>query len=123
MSSRLPSSLSQFKEAVGHGRGRRCCDGEAFVNRLQDKAAIEAPSEGAEVARQMFGADRAVRSQEAILDVGEHSVRPAEGRVARRGAVGSGNVALVDDARLLGNAAKPLAAIADDGRSGLDTGA
>ena len=32
-------------------------------------------------------------------------------------------MALVDDARLLGNTAKPLAAIADDGGSGLDAGA
>ena len=32
-------------------------------------------------------------------------------------------MALVDDARLLGNAAKPLAAVADDGGSGRDAGA
>ena len=32
-------------------------------------------------------------------------------------------MALMDDARLLGNAAKPLAAVADDGGSGRDLGA
>ena len=121
--SRLPSSLSQFEEAIGHWRGRRCGDGEALVDCFQDKAAVEAPGECAEVARQMFGVDHAVRGQEAVLDVGQHRVRPAEGGVARGGAIGAGDMALVDDARLLGNAAKPLAAVADDGRSGLDTGA
>jgi hypothetical protein len=43
--------------------------------------------------------------------------------VARRLAIGAGDVALMDDARLFGDAAKPLAAIADDGGSGLDSGA
>src|SRR5271169_6454716 len=86
-------------------------------------AAVEAPSEGAEVTWQMFGADRAVRGQEAVLDVGEHGVCPAEGRVARRPAIGAGDVALMDDARRFGDAAKPLTAVADDGGSGLDGGA
>ena len=71
----------------------------------------------------MFGRDGAVGGQEAVLDVGEHSVRPAEGGVSGGGAVGAGDVALVDDTRLLRKTTKPLPAIADDGRSGLDTGA
>jgi hypothetical protein len=71
----------------------------------------------------MFGADHTVRGHEAVLDVGEHRVRPAEGRVASSGATGAGNVALVDDPRLLGDSAKPLAAVADDGGSGHDAGA
>jgi len=50
-------SLSQFEEAIRHRRGRRCGDGQSLVDRFQHKAAIEAPGEGAEVARQMFGAD------------------------------------------------------------------
>ena len=90
---------------------------------FQDKAAVETPCEGAEVARQMFGADHSVGRQKAVLDIGEHGVRPAEGRVARSGAIGASDVALMDDTRLLGNAAKPLAAVADDGRSGRDAGA
>ena len=57
---------------------------------------------------------------EAVLDIGQHRVHPAEGRVARRPAIGAGDVALMDDAPLFGDAAKPLAAIADDGGSGLD---
>jgi hypothetical protein len=110
--SRLPSSLSQFEEAVGHRRCRRCGDGEALVDCFQDKAAVEAPGECSEVARQMFGVDHTVRGQEAVLDVRQHRVRPAEGRVARCSAIGAGDVSLMGDARLLGNAAKPLAAIA-----------
>src|SRR5438874_260429 len=57
----------------------------------------------------------------AILDVRQHGVRPAEGRVARGGAIGAGDMSLVEDARPFGNAAKPLAAIADEGGSGLYT--
>ena len=93
------------------------------MDRFQDKAAVEAPGEGAEVTWQMFGADHAMRGQEAVLDIGQHRVRPAEGRVARSPAIGAGDVALMDDTRLFGNAAKPLATVADDGGSGLDTGA
>jgi hypothetical protein len=40
--------------------------------------------------------------------------------MARGGAIGAGDVALMDDTRLLGNAAKPFAAVADDRRSGRD---
>ena len=36
----------------------------------------------------MFGIDRAVRGEEAVFDVGEHGVRPAEGGVACGGAIG-----------------------------------
>src|SRR6202795_760545 len=108
MPSRLPSSLSQFEEAVGHWRGRGCGDGEAFVDGFEDKTAVEAPGECAEVARQMFGVDHTVRGQEAVLDVRQHSVRPAEGRVARGRAIGAGDMALVVDARLLGNTAKQI---------------
>src|SRR3954471_13828829 len=61
--SRLPSSLSQFEEAIGHWRGRRGSDGQSLVDCFQDKAAVEAPGEGAEVAREMFGRDGAVRGQ------------------------------------------------------------
>ena len=121
--SRLPSSLSQFEEAIGHWRGRRGSDGQSLVDCLQDEAAVEAPGEGAEVAREMFGRDGAVRGQEAVFDIGEHGIGPAEGRVSGGGAVGAGDVALVDDARLPRNATEPLPAVADDGGSGLDTSA
>ena len=84
---------------------------------FEDKASVETPGEGAEVARQMFG------GEQAVLDIGEHSVCPAEGRVACGSAIGAGDMALMDDPRLLGNAAKPLAAVADDRRSGHDAGA
>src|SRR5277367_5204147 len=120
MPSRLPSSLSQFEEAVGDWRGGGCGDGEPLVDGFQNKAAVEAPGEGAEVTWQMFGADLAMGGQKAVLDIGQHRVRPAEGRVARRPAIGAGDVALMDDAPLFGDAAKSLAAIADDGGSGLD---
>ena len=121
--SRLPSSLSQFEKAVGHWRGCRSGDGESLMDGFQDEAAIEAPGEGAEVARQMFGRDGAVRGQEAVFDVGEHGICPAEGGVSGGGAIGARDVALVDDARLPRNATKPLPAVADDGSSGLDAGA
>src|SRR5207253_5922706 len=98
--SRLPSSLSQFEEAVGHRRGRRCGDGEALVDGFQDKAAVEAPSECAEVARQMFGVDHTMRGQKAVLDVRQHRVGPAKGRVARGGAIGAGDMSLMANARL-----------------------
>jgi hypothetical protein len=71
----------------------------------------------------MFGVDRAVRCQKAVLDVGEHPVGPAERRMARGGAIGTDDVALVNETRLRGNAAKPLAAVADDGGPRRDTGA
>src|SRR6266478_7983295 len=116
--SRLPSSLSQFEETIGHRRGRRCGDGEALVDGFQDKTAVEAPGECAEVARQMFGVDHTMRGQETVLDVGQHCVRPAEGGVARCGALRAGDMSLMENAWLLGNAAKPLAAIADDSGSG-----
>ena len=90
---------------------------------FEDKATVEAPGEGAEVARQMFGAERAVGGHEAVFDIGEHGVRPPEGRVARSPATGAGDMALMDDAWLLGNAAKPLASVADHSGSGCDLGA
>src|SRR3954451_3900979 len=98
--SRLPSSLSQFEEAIGHWRGCRGSDGQSLVDCFQGEAAVEAPGEGAEVAREMFGRDGAVRGQEAVFDVGEHGICPAEGRVSGGGAVGAGNVALVAETRL-----------------------
>src|SRR3954463_852326 len=122
-SSRLPSSLSQFEQAIGHWRGRRGSDGQSLVDRLQDEAAVEAPGEGAEVAREMFGRDGAMRSQEAVFDIGEHGICPAEGGVSGGGAIGARDMALVDDTRLPGNALKPLSTVADDGSSGFDTGA
>src|SRR5215212_9117829 len=98
MTSRLPSRLSQFEEAIGHWRGRRGSDGQSLVDCFQDEAAVEAPGEGPEVAREMFGRDGAVRGQEAVFDVGEHGIRPAEGGMTCGGAAGAGDVALVDDA-------------------------
>ena len=71
----------------------------------------------------MLSADRTVRCQKAVLDVGEHCVGPAERRMARSGAIGTGDVTLVNETRLRGNAAKPLAAVANDGGSRYDTGA
>ena len=71
----------------------------------------------------MFGRDGAVCCQEAVFDVGEHGICPAEGGVSSGGAVGARDMALVDETRLPRNALKPLPAIADDGRSGCDTGA
>src|SRR5215212_566546 len=123
MTSRLPSRLSQFEEAIGHWRGRRGGDGQSLVDCFQNEAAVETPGEGSEVARQMFRRDGAVRGQEAVFDVGEHGIGPAEGGVSGSGAVGAGDMALVDETRLPRNATKPLPAIADDGRSRLDTGA
>lgn len=58
---------------------------------------------------------------EAVLDIGQHRVRPAEGRGALRPSIGAGSVALMDDARLFGDAAKSLATVANDGGSGFDT--
>src|SRR3954471_4825805 len=121
--SRLPSSLSQFEQAIGHWRGRRGSDGQSLVDCFQNEAAVEAPGEGAEVAREMFGRDGAVRGQEAVFDIGEHGICPAEGGVSGSGVIGAGDVTLVDETRLPRNALKPLLAVADDGGSGLDTGA
>ena len=61
------------------------------MNCFQNEAAIEAPGEGAKVAREMFGRDGAVRGQEAVFDVGEHGICPAEGGVTCGGAVGAGD--------------------------------
>src|SRR4051794_41941368 len=108
---------------MGHWRGRGGGDGQSFVDCFEDEAAVEAPGEGAEVARQMFRRNGAMSGQEAVFDIGEHGIGPAEGGVSGGGAVGAGDMALVDDARLLRKATKPLPAVADDGGSGLDTGA
>lgn len=48
----------------------------------------------------MFGRDGAVRGQEAVLNIGEHGICPAEGGVSGGGAVGAGDMALMDDTRL-----------------------
>src|SRR5215210_383319 len=121
--SRLPSSLSQFEQAIGHWRGRGGGDGQSLVDGFQNEAAVEAPGEGAEVAREMFGRDGAVGGQEAVFDIGEHGICPAEGGVSGGGAVGARDMALVDETRLPRNALKPVPAVADDCGSGLDTGA
>ena len=71
----------------------------------------------------MFGRDGAVGSQEAVFDVGEHGICPAEGGVSGGGATGAGDVALVDETRLVSYSTKPLPAVADDSGSGLDAGA
>src|SRR3954452_11994843 len=102
--SRLPSSLSQLEKAIGHWRGRRGGDGQSLVDCFQDEAAVEAPGEGAEVARQMFGRDGVMRGQEAVFDVGEHGICPAEGGMPSGVAVGAGDMALMDDTRLPRNA-------------------
>src|SRR5215472_358149 len=62
----------------------------------------------------MFGANHAMGGQQAVLDIGQHRVRPAEGRVARRPTIRAGDVALMGDAWLFGDAAKPLAAVANE---------
>src|ERR1041385_5248817 len=98
---------------MGHWRGRRGSDGQSLVDCLQNKAAVEAPGEGAEVAREMFGRDGAVSGQEAVFDVGEHGICPAEGGVSGSGTTGAGDMAFVSDARLPRNATKPLPAVAD----------
>src|SRR3954447_16344212 len=123
MPSCLPSSLSQFEERIGHWRGRGGGDGQPLGNCFQGEAAVEAPGEGAEVAWEMFGRDGAMCGQEAVFDVGEHGICPAEGGVSGSVAIGAGDMALVDKTRLPGNALKPLSAVADDGGSGFDTGA
>src|SRR5271166_6893536 len=71
----------------------------------------------------MLGTDHAMGGQEAVFDIGQHRVCPAEGRMARSPAIGAGDMALMDDTWLFGDAAKPLAAVADDSGAGLDTGA
>jgi hypothetical protein len=71
----------------------------------------------------MFGRDGAVGGQEAVFDIGEHGICPAEGGVSGGGATGAGDVALVDETRLSRDALKPLPAVADDGGSGRDAGA
>ena len=71
----------------------------------------------------MFGRDGAMRGQEAVFDVGEHGICPAEGGVSGGGATGARDMALVDDARLVSNPTKPLPAVADGGGPGLDAGA
>ena len=93
------------------------------MNCFQNEASVEAPGEGAEVAGQMFGRDGAVRGQEAVFDVGEHGICPAEGGVTCGSATRARDMALVDDARLPRNTLKPLPAVADDGGPGFDTGA
>src|SRR4051794_19133768 len=53
-SSCLPSSLSQFEQAIGHGRGRGGGDGQSLVDCFQDEAAGETPGGSGRGARAMF---------------------------------------------------------------------
>ena len=73
------------------------------MDRFQDETAVEAPCEGAEIARQMLGTDYAVCRQQTVFDVGEHGVRPAERGVSRGGTTGAGDVSFVNETWLLGN--------------------
>src|SRR4051794_41657669 len=84
--SRLPSSLSQFEEAIGHWRGRRGGDGQPLVDCLQDEAAGETPNESAGGARGEFWRDNAVGGPEGVFFVWEDGVCPPGSGVARRGA-------------------------------------
>src|SRR4051794_41985199 len=78
--SRLPSSLSQFEQAIGHWRGRRGGDGQSLVDCFEDEAAVEAPGERAGGAREMFWPDGAVGGPGGGFVGGEAGIGPAEGR-------------------------------------------
>src|SRR4051794_41981784 len=88
--SRLPSSLSQFEEAIGHWRGRRGGDGQSLVDCLQDDAAGEAGSEGAGGGREMVWRGGAGGSQKAVFFGGGHGIGPAGGGVAGGGGARAG---------------------------------
>src|SRR4051812_48763238 len=90
---------------------------------FRTKRRVKGPGEGPGEGGGCFGAAARGGGQKGVFDVGEHGICPAEGGVSGGGAIGAGNVALVAETRLPRNAPKPLPAVADDGGSGLDTGA
>jgi hypothetical protein len=81
----------------------------------------------AEAARANFVLDRRVALKSSDSNEVQIQHRQFGERRQRRlhgsSAIGAGDVAFMDDVPLLGNAAKPLAAVADDSRSGHDAGA
>src|SRR5512144_3256485 len=71
-------NLSQFYEPVGHRRGPGCDHRKPSQQVGQVEAAVEAPAELGEVARQMLVANGMVGSVDGVLDVAEHGVDPLE---------------------------------------------
>src|SRR5215472_9037558 len=73
--------LSQFEEAVWHGRGSDCDIAKAWHHGGEIVSAVEAVLEFGEVAGYMLVADGAVSAGDGALDVAEGGVDPLEGRV------------------------------------------
>src|SRR5215472_7132776 len=73
--------LSQFEEAVWHGRGSDCDIAKAWHHGGEIVSAVEAVLEFGEVAGYMLVADGAVSARDGALDVAEGGVDPLEGRV------------------------------------------
>ena len=69
-------NLSQFQEAIGHGRGSDAGPCKARDHGPEVVAAVEAVFELGEGARHVFGADGPVGAGDGGLDVAESGVDP-----------------------------------------------
>src|ERR1700751_2158501 len=111
--------LSQFEEAVWHGRGSDCDIAEAWDHGGEIVSAVEAVLEFGEVAGCMLVADGAVSASDGALDVAEGGVDPLEGRVQGGLATGSGDDRL-GDAASVADPSEAAQAVTDNGAGGME---
>ena len=112
-------SLSQFEQAIGHGRGSSTGPDEARDHGREIVAPVEAVLELGEVAWHVLGADGSPGSGDGGLDVAERGVDPVEGGRFR----GSWPRAGLDDrvgASGIGDGGEAGEAVADDGAGGIE---
>src|SRR6185436_6308882 len=92
--------LRQLYEAIRQGRGARCnrCQPRQQVGEIE--AAVKAPTEFGEVARQMLVTDGMVGPVDGVFDVTEHGVDPFEGATAAQATGSAHDTGFVATARL-----------------------
>ena len=112
-------NLSQFQQALGHGRGSDAGPGQAWDHGCEIVAPVEAVFELGEVAGHVFCADRAVGSGDGGLDVAEGGVDPFEdgGFRGSRSRAGFDDRVAASCPRDGGEAGE---AVADHGRGGIE---
>src|ERR1700745_2319698 len=111
--------LSQFEEAVWHGRGSDGDIAEAWHHGGEIVPAVEAVLEFGEVAGYMLVADGAVSASDGALDIAEGGVDPLESRVQGGLATGSSDDRLVDAAGVA-DPSEAVQAVTDNGAGGME---
>src|SRR4051794_39914482 len=111
--------ISQFEEAIGHGRGADGGPSEPWHHGGEIVASIEAILELSEISGDVLLTDGAIGSGQGGLDVAERGVDPFEGRRQRGLATGAGSDRLVS-ASGVGDTPKAGEAVTDDGAARMD---